>query len=291
MFGIKKVSELTGVPEVTLRSWERRYKVINPSRSQGGARYYTKENIEDIIWIKKQKDERGITVRQAMDLLKEIKEMKVESTITGSSYEEHIEEILNFLTEYQTEQATKQINLCFSMFDFEEVFHHIFTPILHRVGYQWENGKLSVAQEHFICNFLQRRIFPFFHDLYADPMKPKAVALCAPEELHNVGLLLFSLFLKRRGIDVLFLGQSTPTESLLPLIHLNNVQLVCISITMEESISQVETFISDLLSKGTNIDFVIGGAGAKFLSEPMQKYRLKGDLENWKKWLNSRSKL
>ncbi|WP_158555930.1 hypothetical protein [Peribacillus glennii] len=40
-----------------------------------------------------------------------------------------------------------------------------------------------------------------------------------------------------------------------------------------------------MMSKGTNIDFVIGGAGTKCLPEPLQKYTLNGDLEDGNKWL------
>src|SRR5215207_9110461 len=40
MYTIKHVSEMVGVPAATLRAWQRRYRVVNPGRSDSGYRLY-----------------------------------------------------------------------------------------------------------------------------------------------------------------------------------------------------------------------------------------------------------
>ena len=40
MYTIKRASEMVGVPIATLRAWERRYRVVNPGRSDSGYRLY-----------------------------------------------------------------------------------------------------------------------------------------------------------------------------------------------------------------------------------------------------------
>ena len=40
LFTIKHAAAATGVPEATLRTWERRYGVVAPERSEGGYRTY-----------------------------------------------------------------------------------------------------------------------------------------------------------------------------------------------------------------------------------------------------------
>ena len=40
MYTIKHAAELTGLPEATLRAWERRYRVVVPLRTEGGYRLY-----------------------------------------------------------------------------------------------------------------------------------------------------------------------------------------------------------------------------------------------------------
>jgi DNA-binding transcriptional MerR regulator len=48
LFPIREVSRLTGVNPVTLRAWERRYGLIQPTRTESGHRLYSQANIEAI---------------------------------------------------------------------------------------------------------------------------------------------------------------------------------------------------------------------------------------------------
>ncbi len=51
-FRIGTVSSLTGIDPHTIRAWERRYGALEPSRSEGGARLYTEENVARLQLIK-----------------------------------------------------------------------------------------------------------------------------------------------------------------------------------------------------------------------------------------------
>ncbi len=44
-FRIGSVAKMTSIPTATLRTWERRYEVVKPSRSEAGARMYTLEDV------------------------------------------------------------------------------------------------------------------------------------------------------------------------------------------------------------------------------------------------------
>lgn len=52
MYRIGAVSRLTGIPAVTIRIWERRYNVVEPDRSEGRNRLYTREDISRLALIK-----------------------------------------------------------------------------------------------------------------------------------------------------------------------------------------------------------------------------------------------
>lgn len=57
VYRIGTVSRLTGIATVTLRMWERRYNVVEPDRSQGRNRLYTREDIARLALIKRLVDE------------------------------------------------------------------------------------------------------------------------------------------------------------------------------------------------------------------------------------------
>lgn len=47
-FRINRVAETTGVPEATLRAWERRYQVPKPSRTASGYRLYSQRDVAQV---------------------------------------------------------------------------------------------------------------------------------------------------------------------------------------------------------------------------------------------------
>lgn len=68
LFPIREVSRATGVNPVTLRAWERRYGLIQPTRTDSGHRLYSAADIEAVrsilAWI-----ERGVAVSKVGKIL------------------------------------------------------------------------------------------------------------------------------------------------------------------------------------------------------------------------------
>lgn len=51
-YRIAAVARLTGIPETTIRMWERRYGVVEPARSSGNGRLYSRADIERLQLLK-----------------------------------------------------------------------------------------------------------------------------------------------------------------------------------------------------------------------------------------------
>jgi len=68
LFPIREVARLTGVNPVTLRAWERRYGLIQPTRTESGHRLYSSTDIDTVHrildWI-----ERGVAVSKVGKIL------------------------------------------------------------------------------------------------------------------------------------------------------------------------------------------------------------------------------
>lgn len=62
---LKAVSERTGIPAATVRTWERRYRFLHPTRSSSGYRLYGEQDIAKIIRIKRLL-EQGVRISEAM---------------------------------------------------------------------------------------------------------------------------------------------------------------------------------------------------------------------------------
>ena len=63
-FTLKALSERTGVPAATLRTWERRYRIISPVRTTSGYRLFTDQDTARILEVKRLVDA-GVRISEA----------------------------------------------------------------------------------------------------------------------------------------------------------------------------------------------------------------------------------
>lgn len=70
IYSIGAVSRMLGVPVPTLRSWEERYGIVRPERSEGGQRLFSRDQVEQLRFITEQV-ESGLNPADAHRLLEE----------------------------------------------------------------------------------------------------------------------------------------------------------------------------------------------------------------------------
>ena len=70
IYSISAVERMVGVPAATLRNWEERYGLIQPQRSPGGHRLYTRDEAEQLRFLAAQL-EQGLQPAEAHRLLGE----------------------------------------------------------------------------------------------------------------------------------------------------------------------------------------------------------------------------
>lgn len=81
-YSISEVSLQVDETINTLRYWEKEFEVLNPSKSAGGTRKYTSENIETIRIIKDLLRKQGLTIDGAkIKIAHEYSELKVRNDV------------------------------------------------------------------------------------------------------------------------------------------------------------------------------------------------------------------
>ena len=70
IYSIGAVAQMLGIPPATLRTWEERYELPVPERSPGGQRVYSRDQVEQLRFVKAQLDQ-GISPADAHRLLAE----------------------------------------------------------------------------------------------------------------------------------------------------------------------------------------------------------------------------
>lgn len=254
-YQIKSVAELLGIPRNTLLAWERRYSVVKPARLANGYRVYSEADVTRLRALKRLLDD-GHRVSEALTLLEENRE---------SSQDEHPVErtrtqVLKALLRLDRDEATQIIQRNVSL-SYARQLDTLYFPLLKEVGRRWSAGNLSVAQEHFISHFCREQLTAMLLSLAHGPQDgPKALCAVYPDDPHDLPLLGVSVKLALSGHRILFLGARTPIDSLLDMIQEHQPDIVCISIVLPVTPSEVTLFARSLLAVSDG-KIMFGGAG------------------------------
>ena len=68
-FTISKTAEIIGVQSHVLRFWEKKFHSINPKKNLSGRRFYSSNDIETLLQIKKLLYEDGFTIKGAISII------------------------------------------------------------------------------------------------------------------------------------------------------------------------------------------------------------------------------
>lgn len=292
-YNIKAISNMVGIQPGTLRAWERRYQILNPVRNESGHRLYTEEDLRKLKWLT-EKVSGGFTISQAVSLL------ETESSTVGAFEEEGEvdspqkirDELLTMLLSFEEGKAQDLINHAFSLYSVEKVVIDILGSLLVTVGDMWERGQITSAHEHYTTQVLKTRISMIFYSLPSNGLLPKAIAVCGPNETHEVGLLVFTLFLRRKGFEVIYLGSSIEDKDVELIIKEVDPTFLFMSCTMMENAEKTLNLTNQMIKKFPHLKvglggYVFDGLDSKRKGEA-QPFILGNTKEEWNSWLTKK---
>jgi MerR family transcriptional regulator, light-induced transcriptional regulator len=250
---IAALTRRTGISPDTIRKWEQRYAVLQPSRTPGGQRRYSELDVARIEWLKARIHE-GYRIGEA-------------TTLLGSGYPVvagTATEIANALVEATVRAdvngLARLVDQALSGPSLEDAFSQSLAPALTEVGSLWAGGKIGVAQEHLASGTVRAAL----QKLLSDPrggLRGTAVLACAPGEQHEIGLLMLAALLRADGWQVAYLGPDTPPIEALSLAIDVGARAVCFSATVEASAKELERELA-ANDAPHDISVLVGGAAA-----------------------------
>jgi diguanylate cyclase (GGDEF)-like protein len=137
----------------------------------------------------------------------------------------------------------------------------VIGPSLRWIGEEWEQGRLSVADEH-LATAIAERVLGFVFEAVRDDRRPGAgrVVLAAPEGEHHVlGLRMTADALSASGFDVVYLGPDVPEEAFLAAIQRHSPDIVFLTATMSTTARRLVSLARRLTSRDAEIRVIAGG--------------------------------
>ncbi len=241
-YNIKAVVQQTQVNVSTLRAWEQRYGVPHPKRSDHGHRLYSQRDIEIITWLR-QCTEEGLTISQAVMMLHDLNR-KHEVVHTEPQAATRVDfgwpaiqqQLIDALLNADLRQAHLLVNTLITVHPVETLVVQVFEPVMAAVGDRWASGRLCVADERFVSNFVRQRLSALMQNHAPFANGQRLICACAPGEMHELGLMMFALLMEQRGWEIVYLGQGVVTDGLGDFLQRMAPALLCVSVTMTEHV-------------------------------------------------------
>lgn len=250
---IAAVARRTGVGEHTLRKWELRYGVLRPTRTQGGQRRYSDEDVGRIQWLAARLTE-GYRIGEAAAML-----VAAAGEAPGTP-EELRRALLAAACRAERNGIEPLLDHAFALYPLDQALREVIAPCLVGVGESWARGELTVGHEHLTSAAVRARL----ERTLAEPrgaVRGLAVLACAPDEQHELGLLMLACLLRADGWDVVYLGQRTPVADAIDIAGRRGAAVVAFSVTMPENLEALEHGFAGLPAGGAP-QTVVGGAMA-----------------------------
>lgn len=312
-FTIRAASAMTGINANTLRSWERRYGLLDPDRTPKGYRLYSDEDIERLRLIQRALDA-GISIGQVKDHLEDDAALQalregggteggngrrssrtimvslenvglkgsvavrvpVRSRNAGDirTLEECSERIEQAALALDRQGLERAFSRTVGMYSLREAYHDALGPALRRVGERYLEDPGAVAHEHMLSGFARERLSSALAGLRPLHQSPRVICACVPGERHELMLMLMSLELGLENISTLYLGADTPVDAIVHAARQSNARVVALSATIRLAEKELPELASRLRRLRPSPLLMVGGPAARRESGWLENQRI-----------------
>jgi DNA-binding transcriptional MerR regulator len=210
LFPIREVARLTGVNPVTLRAWERRYGLIQPTRTESGHRLYSSTDIDTVHrildWI-----ERGVAVSKVGKILARdtlysdpASLTRVDTEREWSQWQAQLRLAISAFDDRQLDRLYAQV---FAAYPIAVVFQSILMPLWQQL--LRHQGHFGQASEWlFFDGFLRARVAQRLH-LASATQAPRVLLAAIAGECRELELLVAGVLIgsDELAVKVFAIGQ------------------------------------------------------------------------------------
>jgi MerR family transcriptional regulator, light-induced transcriptional regulator len=295
-YRIGTVAKLAGLTTHAIRVWERRYGAATPSRSSGGARLYSDEDVQRFKLIKRLL-ERGYSTRAivSLDLPRLVALAAGDAPAVvelGSSESEQIERaqtaiqaLLDAVSDMNVEAAERVLQHASNDFSPRTLVTSVLAPALEEVGARWASGQLCTASEHAASALLRTRLGAL---LAAQAVGKSAPVICTTPsgEQHELGALLVAVLIAMRGRRAVFLGANLPASQIAEAARMAKAGAVALSVVVLTGKEAGRELGRIRKALPPSVEIVVGGRGSTSIERVPKGVRLLPSLDELEKWLD-----
>jgi methanogenic corrinoid protein MtbC1 len=270
---IAVVAERTGLSRDILRVWERRYGAVRPVRSPGGQRIYSDADITRLQLLSAASAGGRSIGRIASLSTSELAQLVEEDVALAPPSAHRDESALSLLAERPViEQALRHVqNLDGRSLDdllrrtaavvgVTAFLDRVAAPILRRIGEEWHQGRLTIANEHLGSAAVGELVTELMRSMDSQPGAPRIVVATLSGDRHVIGAALAGATAAAEGWNVIYLGADVPYAEIAAAAASREARAAAVSVTYADDLRRAVTDLKSLRAAlPPSVELLVGG--------------------------------
>jgi len=183
-----------------------------------------------------------------------------------------IKSLVDAVTRFDSSAIDREIGRLAALYAPREFVYSLVLPLMSEVGRRWNEGSLSVAQEHVVSAVLVGAMSSLVRLQTAPAGARRLLFACPAGERHEFGLLAAAILAGSRGFGAVYLGADVPSADIAAAASLANVDVAVVAVTGgQRAVRARVPEIRRLLAP--TIDLWVGGCGPAAAEHPNGRSR------------------
>jgi MerR family transcriptional regulator, light-induced transcriptional regulator len=233
VFSIKDLENFSGIKAHTIRIWEKRYKILEPDRTDSNIRTYSEAELKKILNVA-YLNRNGLKISKIAKLDED--ELTHRVMTVGSKHDDIDQDfqpgkILMSAIRFNEALFKESLARFINYQGVEQAYCRYLHPLLEKARILWQTGSLSRAQEQFVRNTIKQIII-----IEDDLIKPaagksrSAVAMInTSDNLTDNNFLFYKYALRKRGFDVIFTGGILPASEVVEIYKIKPFEFLVVN--------------------------------------------------------------
>ncbi len=233
VFSIRDLENFSGIKAHTIRIWEKRYRILEPDRTDSNIREYNESELKKILNVA-YLNRNGIKISKIAKLDEnELTQMVMTVSSSGDDNDKDFQpgKILMSAIRFNEASFKEALIPYIKRKGIEQAYIWYFHPLLEKARILWQTGSLSRAQEQFIRNTIRQLITIEDDQLKLLPAKSiSTVAMInTSDNLSDNNFLFYKYALKKRGYDVIYTGGILPASEVIEIYKIKSFEYLVVN--------------------------------------------------------------
>lgn len=260
IYSITDLELLTGIKSHTIRTWEKRYGIIKPSRTKTNVRNFSERDLRSLLNIVYLKNH-GLRISNIAKLTpEEIENRILEIDSKYHSENVSIDKFIKPIVEMDEQKIVHLLNHCMVARGLEETYECVIKSILRKVIVLENTGTFSRVQRNFLVNIIRRCLYVAIENIPVSLETGKKICFLMPTtETIDIRLLFLNYLATKdchKCYNIGHISESQITEGVLRKVK---PEVIVITFFSMKGVCRIRQYLDSIRKQSPDIKILVSG--------------------------------